>query len=225
MTSATFLYKEQLSDSLFTFWFAPEKQLKFIAGQFTQIKLPHDQPDSRGQQRWFSLSSDPNDTNFSITTRVLAEQSSSFKTRLLKLSPGDTILAADTMGDFVLPKKATVPLVWIAAGVGIAPFISMALTNKNYSGTPSIDLFWTTNYDELLPHHTLFTENTSDITIFEKGNSLTAASITGKVSTGAMENGLFYIAGPEKFVESMQAELVGSGLPASRVIADYFDGY
>ncbi len=225
MTTAKFLQKIQLSESLYTLWFQPDHKLDFIAGQFTEISLPHSLADERGERRWFSLSSGPEDEKFSITTRHQADASSSFKSRFINLRPTDSIQVADVMGDFVLPKQSNVPIIWIAAGVGIAPFVSMAYSLQSRSRQGSIGLFWTTSYDETLPYKKLFEATTNDIAIYDKTVSLAAKDVTSRVSSETLETGLFYLAGPEKFVELFRKQLLDKGLPASRIVADYFSGY
>lgn len=225
MNSATFIRKEKLSDSLYTLWFQPEHKLDFIAGQFTELSLPHSPIDKRGDRRWFSLSSDPKDDKFSITTRFQAGASSSFKSHFISLHPTDSIQVADAMGDFVLPKQSSAPVTWIAAGVGIAPFVSMAYSIKSRPRQGSIGLFWTTSYDETLPYKKLFEATTNDIAIYDKTVSLAAKDVTSRVSSETLETGLFYLAGPEKFVELFRKQLLDKGLPASRIVADYFSGY
>ncbi len=52
------------------------------------------------------------------------EPSSSFKKTLRVLKPGDVVHATQVAGDFVLPKDTTKPLLFVAGGIGITPFIS-----------------------------------------------------------------------------------------------------
>ena len=54
----------------------------------------------------------------------LPERSSSFKSALLALEPGSVVSATSVSGDFLLPKDAAKPLLLVAAGIGITPFVS-----------------------------------------------------------------------------------------------------
>ena len=107
-----------------TFFFKSERPLRYVAGQFIELTLPHADPDDRGTRRWFTLSSAPSHELISITTKH-AEKPSTFKQKLWSLEPGDTVDISEPMGDFVLPKDSTQPLVWIAGGLGITPFHSI----------------------------------------------------------------------------------------------------
>jgi glycine betaine catabolism B len=107
-----------------TFWFKPERRVRYVAGQFTELHLPHD-ADDRGIRRWFTLSSSPTENLVGITTRFARQQGSSFKRQLAGLRAGMTLDLADPMGDFVLPKDQSIPLVFAVAGLGITPVRSM----------------------------------------------------------------------------------------------------
>jgi len=108
-----------------TFWFRPEKKLEYTAGQFIEMFLPHDNPDERGIKHWFTLSSSPTDELISITTKNFGEKASSFKKTLFGLRPGAVIKIVEPMGDFVLPKDVSIPLVFVAGGIGLTPYHSM----------------------------------------------------------------------------------------------------
>ena len=54
----------------------------------------------------------------------MPERSSSFKSALLALEPGQVVTGTSVSGDFILPKDAAKPLLLVAAGIGITPFIS-----------------------------------------------------------------------------------------------------
>lgn len=94
--------------------------LKFRPGQYLELHLPH-RSDGRGTRRVFSLVDAPG-RNIVVSTRVPGKPSS-FKRALLDLKPGDTLRATAVAGDFLLPTE-DVPVVLIAGGIGITPFLS-----------------------------------------------------------------------------------------------------
>ena len=99
---AVFDHYDDESDDIRTFWFEPERELRYTAGQFTELTLEHPAPDERGKKRWFTLSSTPSAKLVSITTRHARDRSSSFKKALWNLQPGHEGDLADAKGDFVL---------------------------------------------------------------------------------------------------------------------------
>ena len=226
MTSATLHRTQQLSATLFQVEFLPEKPIDFIPGQFIELILPNtDDHDERGHRRWFSVASTPQEQILSIITRYNPKASSSFKNQLFSLDAKANLLIADPMGDFVLPKDSRIPTIWIAAGVGIAPFISMARSLQYSVSNHSAHLFWTTSEDETLPHQTDFNDTLSTVFIADKDTSLTPDHITSQISTDTLKSGLFFIAGPEQFVERFIEKLATIGIPRQRLIGDFFHGY
>jgi ferredoxin-NADP reductase len=103
----------------------------FTPGQYIELSLPHRHADSRGMRRVFSIVGVPSEHQLSIATR-LPERRSSFKKALSQLKPGKTIYGTRVAGDFVLPKDSSVPIVCVAGGIGITPFISFLLAGDRH---------------------------------------------------------------------------------------------
>jgi ferredoxin-NADP reductase len=116
-----FAARRQLSPSSWEFDFRAVRPVVFRPGQFVELTLPHDKADSRGWRRVFSIASAPGDVlRFGIR---LPERSSSFKRALLDLEPGTKVSATSVGGDFLLPADPARPLLLVAGGIGITPFI------------------------------------------------------------------------------------------------------
>jgi glycine betaine catabolism B len=110
------------------FRFSLEHPLRFRAGQWVELYFPHRFGDSRGQRRVFSVASPPQDATgahptIDIATR-LATPSSSFKHALLGAPATSRARISQVAGDFVLPANPHTPLLLIAGGVGVTPFLS-----------------------------------------------------------------------------------------------------
>lgn len=94
----------------------------FVPGQYLDIDVPHRRADTRGTRRSFSITSGPHG-DLAVAFRV-PDRASSYKKALVALNPGDRVQGSVIAGDFLLPKDPTTPLLFIAGGVGITPFIA-----------------------------------------------------------------------------------------------------
>ena len=107
--------------------------LNIEAGQYMRLVIPEIAGGARENSRIFSaiLSSlmfrDRDSKHFRV---VFRESPSAFKQYLISAPIGAQILAYGPFGDFILPKQCletgTLNIGWVAGGVGIAPFLSMA---------------------------------------------------------------------------------------------------
>lgn len=105
--------------------FRATRRLRFEAGQYVELDVPHRRPDARGTRREFSILSAPEDLpTLRIAYRDGAGPQSSFKRALAAVEPGDTLAATGVWGDFVLPRDVEHPLLLVAAGIGVTPFVS-----------------------------------------------------------------------------------------------------
>ena len=105
--------------------FEATRRLRFEAGQYVELDVPHRRADARGTRREFSILSAPEDLpTLRIAYRDGAGPQSSFKRALAAVEPGDTLAATGVWGDFVLPRDRAAPLLMVAAGIGVTPFVS-----------------------------------------------------------------------------------------------------
>ncbi|MET3705939.1 ferredoxin-NADP reductase [Arthrobacter sp. UYEF6] len=109
------------------FAFEPSRPIRFVPGQYMELDLPHAKSDGKGRRRVFSLTSAPGSETVTFGVRT-AEPLSAAKKVLLDLKPGDEVSATSVGGDFVLPRDARAPVLLIAAGIGITPFLAHLLS-------------------------------------------------------------------------------------------------
>lgn len=227
MQEIKFLKKEKETDSIYTFWFATNKPIHFIAGQYFELYLPHEKPDNRGEKRWFTISSSPTDKNISITTRI-SSKSSTFKQNLLNLKKGSLYKMAPPMGDFVLPKNSNKPLLFVAGGIGCTPFHSMLSYLKKSNQKRDIKMLYAVKNDKDIIWKDLFKKNTTELSMFvsnplrTKNSKLTSNDILKHAND---KNRLIYLSGPEPMVEEINDELIASGIREQDINTDFFAGY
>lgn len=230
--NVTFERAENVAHNVKTFWFKPERPVRYVAGQFTEIYLPHDDADHRGIRRWFTLSSSPTDEMVSITTKFASHQSSTFKQHLKDLKPGAPLKLADPMGDFVLPKDPTIPIVFVAGGMGITPMHSMVKYLHDTGEKRDIHLIYAVTEEDELAFVPLFKEFGLRFTPVVKTPRPGLAGETGSLTTDrilelAPDDGksLIYLSGPEPMVETFYKEMPVKGISKERLVTDYFPGY
>lgn len=214
------------------FWFRPEKPVEYISGQFTQMQLPLDHPDTRGSKHWFTISSSPTEAMIAITTKFAPNHGSTFKHALEKLKPGAKLNLADPMGDFVLPKNKSMPLLFVAGGIGITPYRSIIKWLVDTGERRDIHLVYGVRDKRELAFLDLFKQYDMKFTPIvtepdsgwkgEKG-LLSAKRILELA--GEKSNRLIYISGPEPMVEKFVDDLDKLNVPKSRLVTDYFPGY
>ena len=101
--------------------------MAFTPGQYLELEVPHRHPDARGTRREFSIASAPEDLPIlKVAFREIpgAKTHSSYKKALAQVSAGDALAVTGVWGDFLLPKKPGSPVLMVAAGIGITPFVS-----------------------------------------------------------------------------------------------------
>lgn len=228
----TFVRRQDLGGNIHSFWFKPDAPVRYTAGQFTQIHLPHDSADQRGEKRWFTLSSSPTESLLAITTKFVKDSPSTYKQQLLDLEPGTRLALDDPMGDFVLPRSTEVPLLFIAGGMGITPMRSMIQWLHDTKQKRTVHLLHSvTTPDQLvfrdlmnaydMRYTPLVHEPASDWT--GERERISPNRILKEAS--AYDRPLIYLAGPEPMVERFVAELKQAGMPQNRLVTDYFPGY
>ncbi len=109
--------------------FRTHRTLAFTPGQYLELDVPHHRPDARGTRREFSIASAPEDlpllrVAFKESASAGAKPKSSFKKALADVTTGTDLAVTGVWGDFVLPKKTSSPVLMVAAGIGITPFVS-----------------------------------------------------------------------------------------------------
>jgi ferredoxin-NADP reductase len=105
------------------FQFEKPHDFVFKAGQYIDLSLSGSQPGaSNGLTHTFSIASSPSDQELVVTTRM---RNTAFKQALSTLPIGSEVTIEGPMGSFSLHNNTARPAVFLAGGIGIAPFLSM----------------------------------------------------------------------------------------------------
>lgn len=227
----TFTRKKAEAENIFSFYFKPEKPVHYVAGQFTEIYLPHKNHDNRGEKRWFTLSSSPHKELLTITTNF-SQDGSSFKKELKNLAPGQQISLASPMGDFVLPKNAAIPLIFVAGGIGVTPFHSIISWLNSQNQERQIILIYAADHLEKVAFKTTLVGLGKNFKVILKKPKDGWKGLSGKLSAKLIQSTVkitpkhyIYLAGPEPMVEIISKDLKDAGVNKQHIFTDYFPGY
>jgi ferredoxin-NADP reductase/Na+-transporting NADH:ubiquinone oxidoreductase subunit NqrB len=107
--------------------FRVHDRLAFVPGQYLELEVPHRHPDARGTRREFSIASAPEDLpllKVAFKEGTSTKPLSSYKKALAEVQPGHELAITGVWGDFLLPKRDAAPILMVAAGIGVTPFVS-----------------------------------------------------------------------------------------------------
>jgi ferredoxin-NADP reductase len=232
------LRRETVAEGTMAFYFERPRGFAFQAGQNGLVSLLDARDfDGYGPTRTFTFASAPHEPELMIATRM---RDTAFK-RTLKSAPAGLRVGLDgPNGVMTLHEDASRPAVFIAGGVGVTPFRSMACHAAHARLPHRIWLF----YSNRRPEDAAFIGELREL---EKANpnyrfvpTMTAmdnsalpwSGETGVIGKALLERHLkgaqspiFYLAGPPGMVIGMQAMLQGMGVSLDDVRDEEFYGY
>ena len=229
--------KIQLSADTFLFGFKKPIDFNFTPGQYMEWTLPHKKPDSRGNRRYFSISSSPTENEISMTVKFY-DKASSYKSELFNLQSSKQVVAAQVAGDFVLPKNLKTPLALIAGGVGIAPFRSMIqyIIDKNlqtnivllYTNRTKADILFSDIFKraEINGVKTIYNlTDAQNVPADWQGSTgyITAEKIQGLIPDYKAR--FYYLSGPQLMVQNFEDALLKAEIAKKQIKTDFFPGY
>jgi ferredoxin-NADP reductase len=230
--NVTFERRAQEATDIWTYYFTTDKPVRYVAGQFTELTLPHDEPDDRGIRRWFTLSSSPSDQFLSITTRNIGDKGSSFKRTMAALEPGTIVRMEAPMGDFVLPKDVRVPLVFVAGGIGITPFHSILTWIAASGEKRPIHFLYAVSAEDQIIFQNTFTNAKQHVSIVVNNPSREWGGLRGPIDADMVveiaqptPKTLIYLSGPEGLTEALASQLKKGGISHQNIVTDFFPGY
>nr|WP_156888104.1 FAD-dependent oxidoreductase [Microbacterium indicum] len=208
-----------------------ERPFSFAPGQYLELEVPHARPDARGTRREFSIVSAPEDLP---ALRVAYRRgSSSYKRALESAAAGDHLRVTGVWGDFTLPaNEPTRPLLWVAAGIGITPFVSQLRHLEATRRRRDIVLVYVVRSGEELAYRDLIERSGITVVVWsgERIDDLPAGwtSREGRLTAGGLAEAVgdlparhAYVSGPPALIAELAPELRA----ARSLTTDAFAGY
>lgn len=228
--------KEAALKTLYVIYEVLGKGEDFTPGQYFFVTLPKlHYPDEKGNKRHFSIVNSPNEKG--ILSNATRLRDSGFKKTLNELKIGDVVEVGPIAGSFVLPEGSKRPLVFIAGGIGITPFMSMLkfateeklpykitliYSNRDQSSTAFLEDLQ--NLSKNNPNIQIVFTMTQDDTW--QGEKRRVDSQFIKEYTGSLKKPLYYIAGPPEMVQATINGLhEAAGVNQEDIKEENFSGY
>lgn len=229
-----YLGKRPLTPSSWELSFRPTRPVRFRAGQYLELTLPH-RADFRGSRRMFSISSPPTTDGPLTVALTVPDRPSSFKRAVLELEPGSPVRATSVGGDFTLPRDVAVPVVLVAGGIGITPFASQLAHDRALGVERDVVVVYAVRDTAELGYADLLEASGARVVLvspepparlpenwtWSGGGRLTGDLLRGAVPDVSRRRA--FVSGPPGLVADLRAVLKGLGV--SRITADYFSGY
>jgi len=232
------LRSETVAEGTVAFHFSRPPDFRFQAGQSLAMSLVNPpETDDEGGTRTFTIASAPHEPELMIATRM---RDTAFK-RVLKSAPAATPVRIDgPNGEMVLHDDSARPAVFLAGGIGITPFLSMARHAARQRLPHRICLF----YSNRRPEDAAFLAELQDLEQLNPNYRLIATMAeaeksarpwsgeTGFIRREMLERNLddlsspiYYFAGPPAMTTAMQALLQGIGVGEQAMRYEEFYGY
>ncbi|MDR1999793.1 MAG: hypothetical protein LBQ06_07660 [Frankiaceae bacterium] len=196
------------------------RPLEFTAGQFAVLYL-------EAKDGWhrhpFTIASAPQETGIRVTVKALGD----FTTHIAELvKPGMPAVVGGAHGRFD-HRRGTDHQIWIAAGVGVAPFLSWIRAAAPGKLAGRVDFFCSTAgpgpfADELTALAARHTGVRLHLVDSSTQGRLDTATVLATVATEPRQLSVF-MCGPNQMLATFERELRAAGVPRRNVVREYFD--
>jgi ferredoxin-NADP reductase len=223
----TLVQKEEVAKGTSFFKFSLDEDIDFKSGQIFHVLL------KENVKHHLTIVNSPNEKRVvSMATRM---RDSEFKNTLKAMQIGTTVEVYKIKGEFVLPEDTTRPIVFIALGIGITPYISMLRWIREEYLPFHITLIYSDSDRASMPFLTELRAYAKDNPEFKLILTVTHdPKWTGekrhvddnfiKTYLPDPASHLYYVSGPPAVVSAVAGSLAKI-VPAQQIKSDSFTGY
>jgi len=234
---STLLGRTEVAEGTMAFQFEKPNDFVFKAGQYIDLTLSDSQPGpSNGLTHTFSIASSPFDEELLVTTRI---RNTVFKQAISSLPIGSPVRIEGPMSSFSLHNNTARQAVFLAGGIGIAPFLSMLTYATEEKLQHRIVLFYANRYLEDAAFIDALWRLERDNPRFRFVPTLTRATNnngwkgkTGHIGlqmlfahVGILRGPIYYIAGPPTMAAATRRTLSEVGVDEDDIRTEEFAGY
>ncbi len=226
--------RRPLANGIYEYLFHSDRPMLFKPGQYLEWTLGAVPLDNRGNRRFFTIASAPEDPFVALGVRFY-DSPSAFKRTLAALPVGGGISVASIAGDFTMPADTKKKLAFIAGGIGVTPFASMARHTIATGEPRDAILLYSCKAAAEIAYQDIFA-NAARMgwrTVYALSNETQPPPGTRKGFIDAelikrevpdyVERS-FYISGPPGMVDAMKKMLLTLGVSRFNIKTDFFPG-
>ena len=194
-------------------------RLHFDPGQFTFVSFAH-RPPGR-QPHPFSIASSPDEDHLGFVIKEIGDY-----TRSLEAVPtGDLVRLEGPYGGFSSHYWPHQRQIWVAGGIGIAPFLSMARSLRD--SNPPVDLYYCVRHRD----EAVFADELRSIEHRRSGLRvhLVVEDLEGPPTTElikqetCLDEAQILLCGPRVMIRGLRKDLQAHGVPASHIHLEDFE--
>ena len=232
------LSRTEVAKDTLAFQFQRPRTFLFRPGQFIDLALRGVSGNgAHSLTHTFSIASSCFAFDILLATRM---RDSAFKRALAALPLGTEVSIRGPMGSFVLHNDVSRPAVFLAGGIGIAPFLSMLFSSAIDKVHPPVFLFYANRHVE----DAAFMDTLSDLemssrsfhfvptfTRIEPGHGRWKGA-TGPINAqlllkhvSNLKDPIYYVAGPPGMVAGAHQTLIELAVPENDIRTEHFAGY
>jgi ferredoxin-NADP reductase len=230
----SFVERRVLASGIYEYLFHSDRPFRYVPGQYLEWSLGAVPLDNRGNRRFFTIASAPEDAFVALGVRFY-DKPSAFKRTLAELPVGAEISVASLAGDFTMPADKKKKLTFIAGGIGVTPFASMARHCIAAGESRDAVLLYSSKTAQEIAYQDVFSQA-------ERVGWRTVYALSDEIPTqpgvqhGFIDANLvkqevpdyaertFYISGPPGMVGAMKKMLIGIGVSRLNIKTDFFPG-
>lgn len=211
--------------------------VSFSPGQYFFVTLkPEDEAHKDELTHHFSIVNSPAQNGLLVLATRLRLDQSLFKRTLNEAKDGDSVEIGKIGGSFVLPEQTDKPVVLIALGIGITPYISMLRWAFEENQPYGFTLIYSDNETKsmaFLEELKQMEKDHSNLKLIvsvtrEEGWSGEKRHVDSdfvKEYLGDINKRLYYVSGPPAVVEKVASNLKQAGIGEDDIKTDSFSGY
>lgn len=203
---------------------ALHRPINYKPGQFVFIKFLNAGNDGiTSEAHPFSIASSPKEHRLRLLVKSLGDYTSALK----NIKPGTVAEIEGAYGKFTFTRFGAAPQIWIAGGIGVTPFLSMARSYDQNS--PNVDMIYSVvSRSELLDQRAIAEMLPSVHPTFryfpyvadEQEGFLTAQKIDELC--GGVKGKEIFICGPPAMMKSLRQQLGQMGVPGRKIHSEEF---